>query len=67
MWLDRTDDQIAMALRWARGLMRRRSALKHGATASRNIGPFCKTCFHKDDCFEDFAFPQHSEIIMELD
>jgi hypothetical protein len=67
VWLDRTPAQIEMALKWARGLMRRRSALKHGATAARNIGPFCKSCFHKDDCFEDFAFPQQFEITMELD
>ncbi len=65
-WLDRSEEQIAEALKWARGLMRRRSALKHGATASRNIGPFCKSCFHKDDCFEDFAFPPQT-FELELD
>jgi hypothetical protein len=65
LWLDRTDEQVESALKWARAIEDRRQALKvTPADAIRNIGPLCKACFYRDDCFEQFAFP-HTEFEVE--
>lgn len=67
LWLDRNQDQIDAALRWARSIMRRRNAIKHGSIPIRNVGPFCKTCAFKDECFDGLAFATQPEIELVMD
>lgn len=67
LWLDRTPEQVDGALTWARAIMRRRNAIKHGSIPIRNIGPFCKTCAFKDDCFDGLAFTTQPEIELVMD
>ncbi|HXJ69896.1 MAG TPA: PD-(D/E)XK nuclease family protein [Verrucomicrobiae bacterium] len=67
LWLDRTDAQVYEAHRWARSIMRRRQAIKRGSIPIRNIGPFCKTCWFKDECFDGLAFSTRPEIELVMD
>lgn len=72
-WLDRTDEQIEQALRWAQTTMQRRSDLlqlaEHGSayTPIRNIGPSCNGCSVQEDCFAGLSFAMEIELDLEDD
>jgi hypothetical protein len=63
LWLDRTPKHIEAAQREIRGQLRRRAQLRKGNDPIRNIGPFCKNCPAKVQCFEDLAFPQAFDVV----
>ena len=66
LWIDRTPEQVETALGWAGAVLGRRDALTSYARPIRNIGPFCKGCAFKDQCFDEFAFPEQTiELVME--
>lgn len=54
---DRTDEQIEMALQWARNiLIRRNNLLEHQKLVIRNIGSACSWCDHRLNCWEGMSF-----------
>lgn len=63
LFLDRTPKHVAAAQKEIAGQLRRRAQLRRGVQPMRNIGPFCKNCPAKSDCFSDLAFPQ-SDIVL---
>lgn len=65
LWLDRTPEHIAAAQKDIRAGISRRNALRRGATPVRNLGPLCKNCGQKPECFGRLAFPQDVEIVVE--
>jgi len=65
LWMDRTPEHIDAALKEVRGAVRRREALRRGATPLRNIGPLCGFCDGKSTCFSRLAFPQDDIVIVE--
>lgn len=66
MWLDRTDEHIAEAIKEVKGGLQRRNALRRGARPMRNIGPSCRSCAQRPTCFERLGFPE-SVLDIELD
>lgn len=62
LWLDRTPKHIEAAQKEIAGQLRRRAQLRKGVQPMRNIGPFCKNCPAKVQCFEDLAFPQAFDV-----
>lgn len=81
VWTDRNALQREMGLKWARAIINRRSRLvaptnpvaELGAAVVqddndpiRNIGPACKGCPYKTQCFEEMAFPQEFNFELEL-
>lgn len=59
LWIDRTYEQHAQALEWARRALLRRddlTSMEGFGGPVRNIGPFCKKCPYKTGCFDDMAF-----------
>ena len=59
LFLDRTPKHIEAAQEEIKGQLRRRAQLRRGVRPNRNIGPFCKNCPAKSECFSDLAFPQN--------
>jgi hypothetical protein len=59
LFLDRTPAHIEAAQEELKGQLRRRAQLRRGVRPNRNIGPFCKNCPAKSECFSDLAFPQN--------
>ncbi len=62
LFLDRTAKHIAAAQLEIGGQLRRRAQLRRGVRPNRNIGPFCKNCAAKGECFSDLAFPQDTQL-----
>lgn len=62
LWLDRNDEHIAAAHGEIRGAIQRRNSLRRGAAPLRNIGPFCKSCDGRTQCWSRLAFPQDTLI-----
>ena len=68
-WLDRTSAQVDAGLQWAQNILERRYALTQSLPERpptvRNIGPSCKFCDHKANCYGEMAFPQ-DDIVLDL-
>lgn len=58
LFLDRHMEHVEAALDTVRATLARRDALRSGAVPLRNIGPLCRNCQQRTECFERLAFPQ---------
>lgn len=65
LWLDRTDEHVRAAQADIRAGIARRNALRRGAKPVRNLGPLCKGCGQKPECYARLAFPQDVELVAD--
>lgn len=63
LWLDRSEDQIQAALSEIGAAAHRRQNLAKGAWPLHNVGPLCRTCFYRERCWEEMAFPPFQVIV----